>query len=126
MQNQNSKEEITIEAELPVALEELAIYTLTKKGENKEKIVAVLDENPSRAEKAMRRIARENISAQKAKVQLEDLEFDYMDSARLWHGAAYFKAKLKGKEEELKKIAGENYEIFFYEWKEHTNSTLAT
>lgn len=118
MQNQNSNNKIkTIEAYLPIALSELAMYTLTKKGESEDKIVTVLDENPSRADRAMKRIARKNISEKKVKVQLEELEFDYMDSARMWHGVAYFKAKLKGKEEELKKIAGENDEIFFYDWK---------
>lgn len=117
-----SEQKITIEAELPVALEELAIYTLTKKGESKEEIISVLDEYPSRAERTMKRIARKIISDKKAKVQLEELEFAYMDSAKLWHGVAYFKAKLEGTEKELKKIAGEN-EIFIYDWKDHKKLT---
>lgn len=118
MQNQNSKQkQIAIEAELPISLSELARYTLTKKGESEEKIITVLDENPSRANRAMKRIARKAISDKKAKVQLKELEFDYMDSARMWHGVAYFKATLKGTEEELKKIAGED-KLFLHDWNE--------
>jgi hypothetical protein len=121
MRKNNSEEKITIEAELPIALEELAIYTLPKKRDASE-ILDLLNTKPELANYEMEKIARSIIRKKKLDVRLKSLEHDYNDSDNLTHGVAYFKVELEGTEITLKKITGENQDVFFYDWQTHGQS----
>jgi hypothetical protein len=112
---QNEADRITIEAELPVPLEELALYTLPKKVDATE-IVNLLDTKPHVANYVIGKTAKRIISNKKLDVKLKNLEYDYMDSSKLSHGVAYFKVTLEGTEKALKKIAGED-RVFSFDWQ---------
>jgi hypothetical protein len=123
MKNTNSnskKDKITIEAQLPVALEELAIYVLPKEKDTS-KILEVLNTNPMTPNYVMRKIARGIIRKKKAEVKLLNIEHDYNDSQNMTHGVAYFKVELEGTEKALKRIAGEE-KLFEFDWQDHANS----
>src|SRR4051794_28733955 len=89
MQKNNSEELIDIEVELPIALEELAIYVLPKKRDASE-IVDLLNTKPELANFEMEKIARSIIRKKKLDVRLKSIEHAYNDSNKLWHGVAYF------------------------------------
>src|SRR5438046_4402158 len=121
---QNSREKkITIEAELPVALEELALYVLPKK-EDPSKVLDLLNTNPSIANHEMKKIARAILRKKKAEVRLKNIEHDYNDSHNMLHGVAYFKVELEGTEKALKRIAGEE-KLFFFDWQTHDQTHQA-
>ncbi len=116
-----SKEKaITIEAELPIPLGELAIYVL-KKGDDENCLLDLLYNKPEVVNIQVRKIIKEIICKKKLEIKLKELKFDYNDSDRFSHGASYFKAKLRGTEKSLKKIAGED-RIFFFNWQEYEQS----
>jgi hypothetical protein len=120
MQNTNSnfkEKKIIIEAQLPVALEELALYVLPKK-EDPSKILDMLNTNPMTANYVMKKIARAIIRKNKAEVNLKDIEHDYNDSNNMTHGVAYFKVELEGTEKSLRRIAGKN-KLFDFDWQAH-------
>ncbi|MEW6058409.1 MAG: hypothetical protein AB1540_17545 [Bdellovibrionota bacterium] len=68
------------------------------------------------ANQAMEKVALQILRKKKVEVTLKQIKFSYNDSDNLTHGVSYFKAKLVGKEKELKKIAGED-KPFIYEWQ---------
>jgi hypothetical protein len=55
---------------------------------------------------------------EKEKIELVSLEYSYSDSCNISHGIAYFNAELKGNEQDLRKITGEDG-LFYYEWEEN-------
>ncbi len=118
MQKNNSEEKISIEAELPIALEELAIYVLSRKQDPFE-IVELLNTKPEIASNEMTKIAKRIIQKKQLDVRLKNLEHDYNDSENLTHGLAYFKVELVGTEKALKKITGEDQDVFSYDWQAH-------
>ena len=114
----NSKEKIiTIEAELPIPLGELAIYVIKRK-EDDSKLLDLLYNKPEIVNIKVKKIIKEIICKKKWNIKLKDLKFDYNDSDNFSHGASYFNVNLKGSEKELKKIAGEN-RICFFDWNEN-------
>jgi len=114
---QNPKEKkISIEAQLPVPLGELATYALPKKA-NEEEIVPLLDAKPHVANYVMGKIARSILRKKKAKVKLLNLEHAYNDSQKLIHGVAYFKVTLEGTEKALRRVAGED-KLFEFDWQQ--------
>ena len=117
----NSKEKImTIEAELPIPLGELAVYLL-KRGRDGSRLLDILYNKPEIGNIKVKKIIKEIICKKKFKIQIKELNFDYNDSDNLSHGVSYFKVKLKGTENELKKVAGED-KICFFDWENHKES----
>lgn len=118
MTNNNylKNKKITIEAELPIPLEELAIYVLDK-GQDESLVTGLIDKNPNKVNSIMEKEVREFLEEKKLNITLKELKHQYNDSFNLTHGVAYFSAKLKGTEEELKEIAGDDKE-FIFDWNE--------
>ena len=113
--NQNPEnKKVTIVAEFPVPLGELAIYALPKK-EDKSKIFDLLTTKPQIANYAVGKITRAILRKKKVEVKLKNLEHYYNDSQNLTHGVAYFKVTLEGTENALRKIAGSN-KLFVFDW----------
>lgn len=112
----NPKEKITIEAELPIPLGELAIYIL-RRGEDSSRLLDILFNKPETVNIKVKKIIREIICKKKLNIEIKELKFEYNDSDNFSHGASYFAVKLKGIKRELKRIAGEN-RICFYDWNE--------
>lgn len=108
------QELIEIEAELPIALEEMFIY-IKRKGEKLEDITSILDEQPERGISEVKKIASEIIKEKKVSVKVLDVEHSYNDSYNVTHGVAYFTLKLSGIKADLKKITGEDKHIQ-YDW----------
>jgi hypothetical protein len=121
MKENKSEEKITIEAELPIALEELAIYVLPKKRDASE-ILEVLNTKPEFANDEMTKIASSILRKKKMDVKVIKLEHDYNDSENLTHGVAYFKVVLEGTEGALRKITDEDQDVFFFDWQAHDES----
>lgn len=122
---QNAKEnKMIIEAELPVALEELALYVLPKK-EEASKILELLDKTPSVANYVIRKITRRVLRQSKDEVKLKSLEHHYNDSQNMSHGVAYFKVELEGTKKSLKGIAGDD-KLFLFDWQPHDHIPEAT
>ncbi|MBI3501313.1 MAG: hypothetical protein HY063_05910 [Bacteroidetes bacterium] len=94
----------TLEAELPVSLEELAIYIIREK-EQVSDIVRILDKETERANKEIQDVMGEVIKEKKWDVKLKSVRYEYMDSGNLTHGVAYFKVQLQGKKEVLERIS---------------------
>ncbi len=113
---------IEIEAELPIALEEMFIY-IKRTGEKLEDITSILDDQPERGVAEIKEIVNEIIKKKKANVQLLDVEHSYNDSYNVTHGVAYFTVKLSGTKADLRKIAGENKSIV-YDWDGGLNGRL--
>lgn len=108
------QELIEIEAELPIALEEMFIY-IKRKGEKLEDITSILDDQPERGISEVKKIVNEIIKEKKINAKVIDVEHSYNDSYNVTHGVAYFKIKLSGTKVDLKKIAGEDKHIQ-YDW----------
>lgn len=132
MQNQNSNHKtqnpnaikekiITIDAELELALGELATYLLLK-GEDEATVINVLEQQSQKANRVMSTIVRDVLRKKRSEVKLKKLEFDFADSESVLNGVAYFKATLEGTEEELRKVADEEDKIFTYNWEEHQHA----
>ncbi len=94
----------TLEAELSVALEELAMYII-KEEEQITDITKILEKETGRADKEIRDVMGEVIRAKQWEVKLKSVQFDYCDSDNLTHGVAYFKVKLQGEKQVLERIA---------------------
>ena len=121
----NLKEKIiTIEAELPIPLGELAIYVIKRK-EDDSKLLDLLYNKPEIVNIKVKKIMKEIICKKKWNIKLKDLKFDYNDSDNFSHGASYFNVNLKGTEKGLKKIAGEN-RICFFDWNENKQTENST
>ncbi len=106
---------IEIEAELPLALEEVFLY-IKKKGEKVEDIVSILDNEPERAIAEVKEILNEIFKEKKVNIKFKDVEHAYNDSKNITHGVAYFSFKLSGTTSDLKKVAGEDKHIL-YDWE---------
>ena len=113
---------ITIEAELAIPLGELAIYLLVR-GQDEAKVNTVLYQTEEKANKEIKKIAKEVLIKKKSEVKLTYLKFDYNDSDNISHGVAYFKVKIEGTEKALRKIAGED-KVFEYDWEEHEKDKI--
>ncbi len=114
--NDLKNKKITIKAELPIPLGELAIYVLDK-GQDESLVTELIDNNPAKVNSIMGKEVREFFEEKKLKIILIDLKHDYNDSYNMTHGVAYFSAVLKGTEKELREIAGDDKE-FIYDWNE--------
>ena len=119
MQNtKDNKEAVTkhtIEGFLVMPLKELASYFYDKEEED-EKIIELLDNEPKKASKLIKKLLLEIIGKKKLPVKIKKVAFDVTDSSNLSHGAAHFIIKLEGERKDLKRIAGEGKVIEFY-WK---------
>ncbi|MFZ2205493.1 MAG: hypothetical protein WAV23_02800 [Minisyncoccia bacterium] len=120
--NKEKEKTITIEAELAIPLGELAIYLLVR-GQDEAEVNTVLYQTEEKANKEIRKIAKEVLIKKKSEVKLKYLKFDYNDSDKISHGVAYFKVKIEGTEKALRKIAGED-RIFEYDWEEHNKTNI--
>jgi len=109
-----NSEIIEIEAELPLALEEIFHY-IKKDGEKLEDIVSILNTEPERAISEVKEILKEMFEENKLIITYKDIEHAYNDSDNITHGVAYFTLKLTGTKSELKKVAGEDKHIL-YDW----------
>ncbi len=112
MRRNSAEEKITINAIMPISLEELAIYVLPRKRQASE-IIDVLNKKPELANTEMEKLARNLIRKKKLKVKIEKLEHDYNDSENLSHGVAYFKVALEGSGKDLKRLIGENKPLMY-------------
>ena len=118
--NQTKEKKIIIEAHLPVALEELALYALPKK-EDPAKILELLNGSSPTPNYVMRKIARGILRKQNGGVRLKDIDHDYNDSENMTHGVAYFRVELEGTEKALRSIAGEK-KLFVFDWQAYERS----
>lgn len=116
IENQKNGKIIEITAEIPISLEELSFVVLQDDSKGSE-IIEILDKNPERAEKVLLEFSELDV-VDEADVEINGLKFSFYDSDNLSHGVAYFKIKLEGTEEELRKIAGNNNEPYFYDWSD--------
>ncbi len=114
MQHRTGEKKIRIEAELPIALEELAFSVLSKR-EDPSAVVDLLIKKPEVASRVLERVVRRIIRKKEIAVRLKNLAHDYNDSHNITHGVAYFKAELEGTEQELRKITGAN-RLMQYDW----------
>lgn len=113
----DSKEKIiTIEAELPISLDELTLYALKHK-EDKSRLFDLLYNKPETVNIKIKKIIKEIICNKKLNIKIKKLKFDYNDSEDFVMGISYFNVKLEGTAGELQKIAGEN-KICGFEWNE--------
>ena len=121
MHNNSKEKTITIKAELIISLGELATYVL-RKGENNYNLLHMLYNKPKVVNRKIRIIFRDIISKKKAKVLLKGLTFLYNDSDNFSHGSSYFEVILRGTEQEIKKIAGDD-KICTFDWNDEKNIT---
>lgn len=105
---------IEIEAELPIALEEMFVY-IKRKGEKLEDVASILDNQPERGISEVKQIVNEIVKKKKVNIKLIEVAHSYNDSYNVTHGVAYFTLKLSGTKSDLKKIAGEDKHIL-YDW----------
>ena len=113
------KNEMEIDAELPIPLGELFIY-IKRKAEKEEDVTDILDNEPERAIAEITKIVNSIIKKKKVNVKVLEIEHSYNDSYNVTHGVAYFSIKLSGTKADLKKIAGEDKEIV-YDWEDAVN-----
>jgi hypothetical protein len=111
---------ITINAELPIPLGELAVYILSP-GEDESCLLEILYNNTEVINKEIRKILREILNKRKSEIKMKELVFEYNDSDKFNHGVAHFKARLRGTKKELRKVAGVN-KLFFFDWKEYNQN----
>lgn len=104
----------TIETELGIALEELAIE-LIPKNKPKEGIIDLIDNHTTKVEKEVESMAEEAIKEEGLDIKIKSVKFKENDSNKLSTGASYYKIELEGTLKDLKKMAGED-KLFYYEW----------
>jgi hypothetical protein len=92
------------EFELPISLEELAIYII-QEGEPTSEIIKILDNEPDKVNEIVKNILNEVEELTRNEIIIQSVKFDYCDSLNITHGVAYFKVWLKGKKESLRKIS---------------------
>ena len=123
MQNQNEnaqEKKITIEAQFPIALGDLAAYIRIPKKESYV-VIEMLRTNPLVPNLLMRKRAIRIFRVEKAEVKLKYLHYDYTDRESIEYGTAYFKVKLQGTVEALQLIAGKD-NLFLFDWEAHDRS----
>ncbi|MCX6232950.1 MAG: hypothetical protein NTZ33_15580 [Bacteroidetes bacterium] len=114
--NTNAKK-ITISSMYIIPLDELVMQVLI----SEEEISMLFDylyKSPVKIERIIRKAVKRIIHFQKTDVRLKGLNFAYNDSINITYGASYFKVILKGKEKELKEIAGKD-KSFYFNWEEN-------
>ena len=92
------------EFELPISLEELAMYVIGE-GEPNTEIVNVLHNEPEKVNEVVKNILIELEEIKNWKVSIISAKFDYYDSINITHGVAYFSVCIKGSRESLKKVS---------------------
>ncbi len=115
MNNISKEIKITIKVKLIIPLQELAIYILKRRKENSV-LLDTLNKNPEKVNQTVKRITRGVLRIINPNVRLKQIKFSYYDSVKFIYGSAYFDAKLRGTEKELRKVAGVN-KIFQYDWE---------
>lgn len=109
-------ENIEIEAEFPMAVEELA-FEIMVKGEKVTDMINILETEPQRANEAVKRMLEAEMKDKVLDVIVKNVCLDYIDSYNIIYAVSYFKVKLEGIEKDLKKVAGNEDKLFQYEWK---------
>jgi hypothetical protein len=92
------------EFELPISLEELAMYVIGE-GEPNTEIVNVLHNEPEKVNEVVKNILIELEEIKNWKVSIISVKFNYYGSINITHGVAYFSVCLKGTRESLKKVS---------------------
>jgi hypothetical protein len=95
---------LTEEFELPVALEELALYVMSEE-QPVDDIVKIIDNERDKVNETVKNILNEVKEIISCGIKIQSVKFDYCDSLNLTHGVAYFKVILQGSKQALRKIA---------------------
>lgn len=115
MKDKNSKvKKITIEANLPVPLSEIQEW-LKKGGLKCRDIAHLVDDNKEKISAEAKVVVGDFLKRENSQVKIKKITHSFIDSANVSHGMAYFRVELRGTEEELKKVAGED-KLFIYDW----------
>lgn len=117
MKDKNSKnKKITIEAEMPIPLEEILEW-LRELGEDRRKIFRLLECNSVKIASKIMASLYVFFDEEKASVRIEKTEHLFNDSSNIIHGTAYFKVRLNGTIEDLKKVTGFD-KLLIYDWNQ--------
>lgn len=120
-ENKNPTEKITIQARLPIPLDELPSLVL-KKGEDAARIVSLLDNQPKKISRTLCKEIRRMLEQENPEVEIIAFGFDYYDSPNITHGIAYFTARLEGTENDLRGVAGDREKFFLFDWPKENSA----
>jgi len=120
-ENKNQKEKITIQARLPIPLNEFP-FLFIKKGENAERIVSLLDNQPKKISRMLCREIRRMLEQENPEVEIITFGFDYYDSPNITYGIAYFTVRLEGTENDLREVAGDREKFFLFDWPKESSA----
>lgn len=107
---------ITINSTYSIPLDELIMQVLVSEQELS-MLFDYLNNNPIIVENIIKNAVNRILRFQKANVRLRELKFAYNDTNNIADGISYFNCILKGEEQDLRKIAGEN-KTFNFKWRD--------
>ncbi|MBA3704577.1 MAG: hypothetical protein H0W84_01340 [Bacteroidetes bacterium] len=109
----NMEVEITIETDFEMPLEVLAALLFTKPMEYR--IIDKIENEPEEVEEEVKMQVQDSLTEKKSSVKVKAVKFIENDSDEITHGISFLKVTLKGKKEDLEKVAGKD-KIFDYKW----------
>jgi hypothetical protein len=101
---------LTEEFEMPVPLEELAVYII---GEEKatSRIKKLLASKPDKINHVVKTMLLDMIEIKDWKIDVESVKFDYCDSQDVTFGIAYFKVMFQGTRQALKQLGRSDWPL---------------
>jgi hypothetical protein len=109
-----------IQAEIAIPLGELAIYMKV----NESKIVSALYHQWDEVKDKIKDTVKEALNKRDKETKLISLLLEYLDSENIDYGVAYFSVILEGKESALREIAGDEDNLFQFDWIEGKKSVV--
>lgn len=107
---------LTINSIYSIPLDELIMQVLVSEQELS-MLFDYLNNKPTIVENIIKRAVKKILRFQNANVRLRELKFAFNDTNNITDGISYFNCILKGDEQELRKIAGEN-KAFTFKWRD--------
>ena len=118
-ENIDEAAEMEVEAQLGIALIDIVKKTLTPTasaaGNATKTGWEIIQDGGKHTEKLVKRTIEDEIKGAKAKVKIGKIKYVEADSGNISHGTAYWDVTLKGTEEELQKVTGDD-KLLYWDW----------